>query len=71
MVIGSTATRPWGGLEKHVIELCNGLAGRCQVVAALDPAFREGLGPEIGLEGIDAGRGRHSPSRSVSGSPGR
>jgi glycosyltransferase involved in cell wall biosynthesis len=66
MVIGSTATRPWGGLEKHVIELCNGLAGRCQVVAALDPAFREGLGPEIGLEGIDAGRGRHSPALLLS-----
>lgn len=62
MVMGGTAARPWGGLEKHVVELCNGLADRCEVVAALDPAFRDGLRPQVAFEGIDARRGRHSLS---------
>lgn len=55
------ASRGFGGLEKHFVELCNGLAARHHVVAVGDREFADQLDPKVVFEPLDISRSRHHP----------
>jgi glycosyltransferase involved in cell wall biosynthesis len=50
-----------GGLERHFVDLCNGLARGNQVVAIAHPEFGGRLDPAITFEPLDLCRGRLNP----------
>lgn len=51
----------YGGLEKHFVQLCNGLSLRHQVTALAHPAHGADLGREVDFQPIDLTFSRHSP----------
>ncbi|MEO6699713.1 MAG: glycosyltransferase [Paraperlucidibaca sp.] len=51
-----------GGLEKHFIELCNGLVAQgVEVVAIAHPKYADRFLPEVTFEPVDLTRGRRNP----------
>ncbi len=50
-----------GGLEKHFIEMCNGLARRCAVHAIAHESYREHLDDTVIFHPLDLSRSRRNP----------
>lgn len=57
-VVGS---RGRGGLERHFVDLCNGLAQRHEVIAIAHPEFGTRLDPHVQFEALDLSGWRHHP----------
>lgn len=56
-----TASHGRGGLEKHFIELCNGLAGRHRMIAVCHPYYQDRLASGVCLEPLDLSGKRRNP----------
>lgn len=50
-----------GGLEKHFVQLCNGLAEQHEVIALAHEAHREGMSKDVEFQAIDLTFSRRSP----------
>lgn len=50
-----------GGLEKHFVELCNGLSKQHEVLALAHPAHGEGMSSRVNFQPIDLSFSRRSP----------
>lgn len=50
-----------GGLEKHFVELCNGLGAQHKVLALAHRAHGEGLSEQVDFQPLDLTCSRHSP----------
>ncbi len=50
-----------GGLEKHFVELCNGLSTQHEVLALAHPAHGEGMNTKVNFQPLDLSLSRRSP----------
>jgi len=50
-----------GGLEKHFVELCNGLSSQHEVLALAHPAHVEGMNKQVNFQPLDLTFSRRSP----------
>ncbi|MCP5208703.1 MAG: glycosyltransferase [Hahellaceae bacterium] len=50
-----------GGLEKHFVELCNGLSAYCELVVMAHPKYKSRFAENITYESIDLTKGRNNP----------
>jgi len=50
-----------GGLEKHFVELCNGLSSQHEVLALAHPAHAKGMRKQVKFQPLDLTFSRHSP----------
>jgi len=50
-----------GGLEKHFVELSNGLAAHCELVAVGHRKYAERFDKAVSYRPLDLSRGRHNP----------
>lgn len=50
-----------GGLEKHFVELCNGLSSEHEVLALAHPAHAEGMSQQVDFQPLDLTFSRRSP----------
>ncbi len=50
-----------GGLEKHFVELCNGLSAQHEVLALAHPAHGEGMSKQVNFQPLDLSLSRRNP----------
>lgn len=50
-----------GGLEKHFVELSNGLAGHCQLVAVGHAKYADRFDSQVDYQSLDLSRSRNNP----------
>ncbi len=50
-----------GGLEKHFVELCNGLSVQHEVLALAHPAHGEGMNAQVNFQPLDLSLSRRNP----------
>lgn len=50
-----------GGLEKHFIELCNGLADYCELIAIAHPKYQPRFNSRVTFHALDLNKSRRNP----------